>query len=246
MTTLAERVGAVEDKVDRLDRLEAFIDRYEEEGARERAEAARRREEAARQRAADREKLERQIAADREEERQRQERFEQFFEQYMEEAARERREMNSRWGEATDRIGRFVEDIVAPSVHRMAQDVFECGNQIEFSVQAKRYRDGDRARQREFDVVYAGTDKLLVAETKSTPRDKDVERFAQLLRDGELDLYFPRYRDLPVVPAFASLHIPDALVNRLTGHGIYALAIGDEIMGVLNLDAVRRRRRRAP
>ena len=53
-------------------------------------------QESARQRAADREEGERQRTADREE------------------VARERREANRKWGEASDRIGRFVENIVAP------------------------------------------------------------------------------------------------------------------------------------
>ena len=234
---LARRVGVTED---RLDRLEALVVRYEEEGARGR-------EEAERQRAADREEAERrheeaerQRAIDREEERRRQE----WFEQYMKDAARERRETNRKWGEASDRIGRFAENIVAPSVHRMARDVFECGDEIVFFERIKRFRGGDRSRTREFDAFYAGEHKVLLNETKSTPRDKDIRRFVKFLRDGELDLYFPEYRGMPVVPAFSSLHIPDAMVSRLTRHGIYALAVGDEIMDVLNLDAVRRRQRR--
>ena len=44
MTSLARRVGVVEEKMDRLDRLEAAVDRYVQEGAREREEARRRHE----------------------------------------------------------------------------------------------------------------------------------------------------------------------------------------------------------
>ena len=51
----------------------------------------------------------------------RHERFEQFMQESArqraadrEEVARERREANRKWGEASDRIGRFVENIVAP------------------------------------------------------------------------------------------------------------------------------------
>ncbi len=52
---------------------------------------------------------------------------------------------------------------------------------------------------------------------------------------------FPQYRVLPIVPAFSSLSIPQDMVAYLTRRGIYAVAMGDESMHVLNLDAVRSR-----
>ena len=55
-------------------------------------------------------------------------------------------------------------------------------------------------------------------------------------------LYFPQYKELPIVPAFSSLSIPEDLVSYLTRRGIYAIAMGDNAMQVLSLDAVRSRR----
>ena len=43
------------------------------------------------------------------------------------------------------------------------------------------------------------------------------------------------------MPAFSSLSIPDDMVTDLTRCGIYAIAMGDEAMQVLNPDAVRSR-----
>ena len=43
------------------------------------------------------------------------------------------------------------------------------------------------------------------------------------------------------MPAFSSLSGPEEMVSYLTRHGIYALAMGDEAMQVLNLSAVRNR-----
>ena len=48
---------------------------------------------------------------------------------------------------------------------------------------------------------------------------------------------------MPVVPVFSSLRIPEDMVRYLTRQGIYALAVGDEIMDVLNFEEVRRRQR---
>ena len=63
----------------------------------------------------------------------------------------------------------------------------------------------------------------------------------EFLRNGEFALYFPEYGKLPIMPAFSSLSIPEDMVTYLTRHGIYAVAMGDEVMQVLNLKAVRSR-----
>ena len=43
------------------------------------------------------------------------------------------------------------------------------------------------------------------------------------------------------MPVFSSLSIPVDVAACLTRRGIYAVAMGDEAMQVLNLDKVRRR-----
>ena len=111
--------------------------------------------------------------------------------------------MNKRWGDLANRMGTLVEDIVAPSVRRLAREVFDCGGQRRFGTRESQNRSDDLSREREF------------------------------------ALYFPQYRELPIVPAFSSLSIPQDMVTYLTRRGIYAIAMGDEAMQVLNPDAVR-------
>ena len=156
-------------------------------------------------------------------------------------AARERREMNKRWGELANKMGTVVEDIVAPSVRRLAREVFDCGDLQSFITRGSFTRSDDRSRTREFDALYVGSRAVLLNETKSSPRAEDARAFTEFLRSGEFALYFPEYKDLPIVPAFSSLSIPDDMVTYLTRRGIYALAMGDEAMQVLNLEAVRSR-----
>ena len=154
-------------------------------------------------------------------------------------AARERREMNKRWGELANKWGTVVEDIVAPSVRRLAREVFDCGRQQYFATRVSRNRSDDPAREREFDALYVGTRAVLLNETKSSPRSNDARRFARFVESGEFALYYPEWGDLPVVPVFSSLSIPEDMVTYLTRRGIYALAMGDEAMQVLNLEVVR-------
>ena len=158
-----------------------------------------------------------------------------------EEWAQARRAMNKQWSELAAKMGTVVEDIVAPSVRRMARELFDCGEQLLFTSRIDRVRSDDRSRRREFDVLYVGDRAVLLNETKSSPRGADASRFVRLVRSGEFFLYFPEYKDLPLVPVFSSLSLPDDLVTYLTRNGVYALAMGDEAMRVLNLDAVRGR-----
>ena len=134
-----------------------------------------------------------------------------------EEAAREREEMNQRWGELANKMGTIVEDIVAPSIRRLAREVFDCGDLRAFYTRTVRTRGDDPSREREFDALNVGTRAVLLNETKATAR--------------------PEYA-LPIVPVFSSLSIPADVVTYLTRRGIYAVAMGDEAMQVLNLDEV--------
>ena len=170
------------------------------------------------------------------------ERREQEGAREREAAARERREMNERWGNLANKMGTVVEDIIAPSIRRLAREVFGCGDQRYFGTRVSVNRSDDPSREREFDALYVGSRAVLLNETKSSPRSEHVQAFVQFLESGEFALYFPQYRELPIKPAFSSLSIPPDMVTYLTRRGIYAIAMGEEAMQVLNLDAVRSRR----
>ena len=221
MATLAQRTQVVEERIDRLETiLASFMEQTNSaigrlEGIIERMEqeGARDREAAARDRERDREV-----------------------------AARERRAMNKRWGELANKMGTVVEDIVAPSVRRLAGEVFDCGDMRYFGTRVSVKRSDDPSREREFDALYVGTRAVLLNQTKSSARIEDVRAFDEFLRSDEFGLYFPQYAELPIVPAFSSLSIADGIVTYLSRRGIYALAMGDEAMQVLNLNAVRSRR----
>ena len=169
-------------------------------------------------------------------------RLERVVERREQEAARERREMNKRWGELANKMGTVVEDIVAPSIRRLAREVFACGERQYFGTRVTLKRSDDRSREREFDALYVGADAVLLNQTKSTPRSEDVREFAGFVDSGEFAQYFPQYGHLPIRAAFSSLSIEPDMVRNLTRRGIYAIAMGDEAMQVLNLQAVRSRR----
>ena len=208
---------------------------WEESGRRreeDRREAAHYWEESDRRREEDREKA----AKEREEARQRADRR-------REESERERREMNKRLVALAVKMGTVVEDFVGPSVRRMAREIFDCGDEDFFAPRLVRSRSDDRSRRRGFDGLYVGTRGLVLNETDSAPDSRSVRDFVRFFKSGEFFLYFPEYRDLPVVPVFSSLSLTKNLVTMLTRNGIHALAMDDgETMQLLNLDEVRARR----
>jgi hypothetical protein len=105
-------------------------------------------------------------------------------------------------------------------------------------VRLARTRSDDPGRSREFDALFVGEKAVLLNETKATPRPEYASDFVNFLRHGEFFLYFPEYRERPVVPVFSSLYLPDDLVAYLTGQGVSAVALRDEALQVLNLDSV--------
>ena len=221
MATLTQRTHVVEERTDRLETVfAAFMARTDAAIARTGESIGR---------------LERII-----------ERREQEGAREREAAARDRAAMNKRWGELANKWGTVVEDIVAPSVRRLAHEVFDCGEQQYFATRVSRVRSDDPARKREFDALYVGTRAVLLNETKSSPNSTDARDFARFVESGEFARYYREYGDLPIVPVFSSLSIPEDMVKYLTRRGIYALAMGDEAMQVINLDAVRSRRPARP
>ena len=244
----AARAREAADKAREEDRAEAARAREAADRAREedRAEAARAREAADRAREEDRAEAARaREAADkaREEDRAEAARAREAADRARKE---DRKEWNRRWGELANKMGTVVQDIVAPSLRRIARDELNCGDEQSFSVSVSRYRSDDRHYRREFDALYVGTRAVLLNETKSTAHSEYATRFVRFLKSGEFALYFPEYRDLPVVPVFSSLRLPNDLIPFLTKNGIYAVTMGEETMQVLNRDTVSARRRNPP
>src|SRR6266478_9445996 len=84
------------------------------------------------------------------------------------------------WGEIAQKMGSFVEDIVAPNIPRLARNAFRLGSDEDelFSGPGLRIRHPhDAARMREFDYVYATRKGWVVVEAKSDPKLKDVDEF---------------------------------------------------------------------
>lgn len=169
------------------------------------------------------------------------------LEAYQAQGERDRAEMREwriqsqkQWGEIAQKLGSFVEDIVAPNIPRVGRDVFGIGEKQDELLSAARLRvwhPSDPSRLREFDYIYATRRSWVMVESKNDPKLRDVDAFREML--AELKEYFPQYAALPLYPVFASLNVPDPMVKYCTRHGIYAMGLGPETMQLLNAEELR-------
>jgi len=202
----------------RLTRLEKAFDESRLEAEKDREETRRDREETKR----DREETKR----DREETK-----------HDREETKRDRKELFRQLGDISNKMGTIVEDMIAPSLRRMAEEELGCGSLTLFGYRLEKYHPLTRQR-REFDVIAAGQKAVLFNDTKASARPEYAKEFWEFLQSGEFFTYFPEYMGQPLVPVFASLYIPDDVLTYLTRRGIYAVAMGDEMMEILNKEEV--------
>lgn len=152
---------------------------------------------------------------------------------FKDESMRERQCINKQWGDLANRLGTLVEDIVAPSLPRVAADLFGCERPELFALRVQRRFNGDT---REYDALVVCPDCVLVNETKSRLHSKHVERL--LAKLAELPSVFPEYAEKRIIGVLASLYPDPSIVNRATSAGILVMGMGDEAMQVLNPEAL--------
>ncbi|MEW5959747.1 MAG: hypothetical protein AB1801_18635, partial [Chloroflexota bacterium] len=154
-------------------------------------------------------------------------------------AEKDRRDLARQLGNISHKLGTVVEDIIAPSLRRLASKELGCGKELFFAVRLSKTRPDDPTQSREFDAFFVGEKAVLLNESKATARPEYAQAFVEFLRSGDFFRYFPEYVDRPTVPVFSSLYLSTDLVSYLTRQGIYAVAMGDDTMQVLNLEQVR-------
>lgn len=155
---------------------------------------------------------------------------------FKDDSVKAREKMYKQWGDIANKMGTIVEDMVIPNIGEIAKNYFGCSDFEFFASRAKKKHFKDRSRTREFDVIAVCDDKVLVNETKSTPRINYIDDFKDILK--EFYDFFPEYSQKKIIPIFASLYLSEDVVKYLTKNGIYALAIKGDTMDLLNYNDI--------
>jgi hypothetical protein len=151
------------------------------------------------------------------------------------------KQMNKKWEKLVMKMGTLVEDIVAPSIKGAAVELFGFKRIDFFGVRVEKTKVNDRGAQREFDVIAVGEDKVILNETKTKPSSGEVKEFIDFLKTGEFYDYFPEYKEKKLIPIFSTLYMPGDVVKRLTKKRIFAMAMSETVMTILNFEECRPR-----
>ncbi len=150
-----------------------------------------------------------------------------------------RADMNRKWGEVTNKLGTFAEDMVAPNIKGIAKEYFGCEDFDDFMVRRKKRHSKDKSKRREFDCIAVCEEIVILNETKSNPKIEYINDFIGVLK--EFYDYFPEYKGKKLIPVFASMYLSDELVRYLTRNGIYAMAMKEDTMDLLNYEELKDR-----
>ena len=162
--------------------------------------------------------------------------LEQEREKERQEREKERREMNKKWGELANKMGTLVGDIIAPNIQRLACELFDVGDLVDFSEFRSITHPTDKSRFKDFDALFIGSRGIILNETASTVRQSYIDEFIAFI--PTVFEYLPEHKGKKVIPVFSSLYIPEHFVRYLTANKIYAMAMGDETMEILNYNDI--------
>jgi len=158
---------------------------------------------------------------------------------FKEEMVNDRKRMNKQWGDLANRLGTIVEDIVAPNIEGIAQRYFGCTELDSLMVRYRKRNPKNKSQRREFDVIAVWDDSVLLNETKATVRMEYIAEFAAFLASEAFFDFFPEYRGKTFIPVFSSLYLSEEMVRALSDAGIYAMAMNDDSMDLLNFHQVK-------
>jgi len=124
--------------------------------------------------------------------------------------------LSTNLGDLGNRLGEFVEHMVAPAVVRLFQAQGVEVHEVHPGVQAKR--NGEAI---EIDLLVVNDGSLVAVECKSRLTLEYVD--AHLKRMEKLKRLLPAYKNHRALGAVAAMVISDAVKDYALGHGLYVL-----------------------
>jgi hypothetical protein len=133
-------------------------------------------------------------------------------------------------GGVSNRLGRIVEDFVAPSIPALLPRLV--GKLETLERVCPRVQSRVEGRKQEYDLLVVYGDYLLINETKSNLGAGEVRDFLEVLR--EVRTFLPEYRDKKIIGTMASLLIEPSVLSFGQKNGLVMLGLVGELMQVLN------------
>ena len=148
---------------------------------------------------------------------------------FKEENRQQRREMNINWGEMARKLGTITEDLVAPSIPRIIDEMFGLDVVFLGIRMKKKLQDG---RIKEYDAIAVAGEYVYVDETKSTLDSEDVKDFIEDIQGFRE--FFPEYEGKKIIGVLSSLYVDESVIKYAEKAGFLVFAVGEALMEVKN------------
>ena len=148
---------------------------------------------------------------------------------FKEENRQQRREMNIKWGEMARKLGTITEDLVAPRIPRIINEMFGLDVVFLGIRMKKKLQDG---RIKEYDAIAVAGEYVYVDETKSTLDSEDVKDFIEDIQGFRE--FFPEYEGKKIIGVLASLYVDESVIKYAEKAGFLVFAVGEALMEVKN------------
>jgi hypothetical protein len=148
-------------------------------------------------------------------------------------AEKDRKDFNKRLAEISDSIGTLIEDMVAPCGFQLARTVFGSEEAQTCAIRVKRKHPARPGEVMELDLLAIGSAKLLVVEVKRRIDAAKVAEYRDKLK--RFPEFFPELAGKTLCAAVASVYLETSVIAFLNRERVYGIAMGDEVMEVVNL-----------
>ena len=148
-------------------------------------------------------------------------------------ADEDREDFGRRLAEISDKRGTLIEDKVEPRGFHLARTVFGSEEAQTCAIRVKRRHPARRGELMELDLLAIGPAKLMVVEVKRRINAAKVAEYRDKLK--RFPEFFPELADKTLCAAVASVYLEPSVVAFLNREKVYGIAMGDEVMEVINL-----------
>jgi hypothetical protein len=143
---------------------------------------------------------------------------------------KDRKDFNKRMAEISESMGTLIEDMVAPCGFQLARTIFRTEDAETCAPRIKRRLRGEMM---EIDLLAIGATKVLVVEAKRRVDASKVTDVKQKL--ARVPEFFPELSSKTLYGAVASVYLDASVVACLNREKLYGIAMGNELMEVVNL-----------
>jgi Holliday junction resolvase len=159
--------------------------------------------------------------------------MQQQAEKDRQQAEKDRKDFNKRLAGLSDSMGTLIEDMVAPCGFQLARSIFGTEEAETCAVRIRSKHPIRRGESMELDLVAVGPTKLLAIEVKRRPNAEKIAEYREKL--ARVPEFFPEWANKTVIAAVASVYWEASAIAFLNRQKVYGIALGDEVMEVVNL-----------